>query len=78
MSTNLGQRLIERGIERGIEQGLRMGRQAVLRVLSSRFSPLPPRVEERLARVDDLQRLDALVVVALSVQNVEDFTRALE
>jgi len=86
MSTNLGQRLIERGIERGIEQGrqegieqgLRMGRQAVLRVLSSRFSPVPPQIEGRLARVDDLQRLDALVVVALSVQNVEDFTRALE
>ncbi|MCA1599887.1 MAG: hypothetical protein LC769_12920 [Chloroflexi bacterium] len=86
MSTNLGQRLIERGIERGIEQGrqegieqgLRMGRQAVLRVLSSRFSPVPPQIEGRLARVDDLQRLDALVVVALSAQNVEDFTQALE
>lgn len=85
MSTNLGQRLIERGIERGrqegrqegIEQGLRMGRQAVLRVLRSRFSPLPPQVEERLARVDDLQRLDALVDVALSAQNVEEFTQTL-
>ena len=90
MSTSIGQRLMERGLERGIEQGrqegrqegieqgLRMGRQAVLRVLSSRFSPVPPQIEGRLARVDDLQRLDALVVVALSVQNVEDFTRALE
>ncbi len=54
-----------------------MGRQAVLRVLRSRFSPLPPQVEERLARVDDLQRLDALVDVALSAQNVEEFTQAL-
>ena len=86
MSTNLGQRLMERGLERGIaqgrqegiEQGLRMGRQAVLRVLSSRFSPLPSQVEERLGRVDDLQRLDALVDVALSAQNVEEFTRALD
>jgi len=86
MSTSIGQRLMERGLKRGrqegrqegIEQGLRMGRQAVLRVLRSHFSPLPPQVEERLARVDDLQRLDALVDVALSAQNVEEFTQALD
>ncbi len=83
MSTNLGQQLIERGREQGLEQGLEQGRQreraqAVLDVLAYRFGTLPASIGERLARIDDLQRLRDLSGTAVTADSLEEFARALE
>jgi hypothetical protein len=73
MSTNLGQRLIERGQQQGIE----LVQETVLQVLAKQFGPLAPTVGERLAQVNDLQRLRHLRDVALSASSLEEFLQAL-
>jgi hypothetical protein len=79
MSTSLGQRLIERGREQGLVQGREQGlRESIVRVLTRRFGAAPTPVTARLARVSDLQRLDALLDSALAAASLEEFTQALD
>jgi hypothetical protein len=79
MGTSLGQRLIEQGREQGLVQGREQGlREAIVRVLTRRFGVPPASVTARLARVEDLQRLDALLDSALAAASVEEFTQALD
>ncbi len=85
MSTNLGQRLLdrgyeqglERGLEQGLERGLELNRQSLLRVLAKQFGPVPPAVGARLAQIDDLQQLEHLFDMALSADSLDDFVEAL-
>jgi hypothetical protein len=78
MSTSLGQRLIERGREQCLVQGREQGlREAILRVLTRRFGPVPATVNDHLGRVEDVQRLEALLDSALAASNLGEFTQAL-
>jgi hypothetical protein len=77
MSTSLGQRLIARGREQGLVQGREQGlREAIARVLTRRFGALPAAVTAGLARVEDAQRLDALLDLSLTA-TLEEFAQAL-
>jgi hypothetical protein len=77
MSTNLGQRLIERGIEQGREEGVALARETVLQVLALRFGSLPPSIATRLAAVNDVQELKHLRDAAFSGASLDEFTRVL-
>jgi hypothetical protein len=74
MGTTLGQRLLERGREEGQREGLE---QAILRVLTTQVGPVPSAVCDQIARVEDLQRLEALLDRAMAAQSLEEFTQAL-
>ena len=71
---------IERGIEQGIEQGeLKSTHAAILDVLKIRFdlhesNPL----SDRLAAIDDLQRLKQLHHTAVQVSSLEAFQQTLD
>src|SRR5205807_3517439 len=71
MSTSIGQQLIDRGQQ-----------QAALRILTKqltkRFGPLPPAIDAQLARIQDAERLEMLLDIALSVHSLEEFAQALE
>lgn len=73
MSTTLGQQLIERGQQQGIE----IVQETLVQILSKQFGSVAPSVGERLAHVNDLQRLRELRDVALSADSLDDFMRAL-
>lgn len=75
MITPLGQRLIERGVVQG--QKLQ-SRDYVLRSLIKRFGSVSPTISEQLDKIDDLQRLDALWDLAMSVADLPKFVQALE
>lgn len=70
-------RLILQGRVEGRQEGLRVARQAVLRVLTKQFGALPPSISVGLDRIDDPQRLEALLDAALSASTVEEFAQAL-
>ncbi len=78
MSTNLAQRLINRGYEEGLQQGVQATRHAVLRVLARQFGSVPPTIEERLSRIDELARLEQLHEAALDAGSLEDFVQTLD
>ena len=68
------------GIEEGIEQGERKSTiEAILEVLEIRFdlSEAHP-ISDRIAAIDDLQRLKQLLRAAIQVPNLEAFQRMLD
>ncbi len=67
----------EEGRQEGRQEGLRVAHQAVLRVLVKQFGALPPSIGAGLERIDNPQRLEALLDVALSASTLEEFTHAL-
>ena len=74
---------IEQGIERGIEQGIEQGAKAatlksLLVVLNTKFHVEAVRaLTPALKNIDDLQRLEQLLLIALNVKSLEDFTEVL-
>ncbi|MDE3001118.1 MAG: hypothetical protein OXU79_18735 [Gemmatimonadota bacterium] len=74
--SSFAQYLTRQGIEQGIEQGLR---ESILAVLEVRFD-LPPShpYAERIANVDDAQRLKALHRTAVQVSGLDAFGQLLD
>ena len=79
------EQLIQKGLERGLEQGLAQGREqglaqgrehalrdALARLLRTRFGPLGPEVESQIAKAPtaDLDRLIERVVTAAVIEDV--------
>jgi hypothetical protein len=70
MSTSLGQRLIDRGMVQARQQD-------VLVVLTRRFGAPPPAITERIAQIDDAQRLEMILGAAATAASLEEFARDL-
>ncbi len=75
--------LIKReGIEEGLKEGLlRARREDISALLKLRLSPPPEELEtiaKRLEHITDLKRLQALLILAAQVSNIEAFEAALE
>ena len=70
------QRGVEQGIEQGIEQG---GREFLLDVLALRFPPDQVRpLADRIAAIDDVQRLKQLHRAAIQMPSLEAFSNLLD
>ena len=75
---------IEQGIERGIEQGMERGieqglRESILAVLEIRFDlPASHPLADRIATIDDVQRLKELHRAAVKVSGLEAFGQLLD
>ena len=75
---------IEQGIEQGIGQGIEQGERrstigAILEVLEIRFDMHETHpLSDRIASIDDLQRLKQLHRAAVQVSNLEAFEQALD
>ena len=71
---------IERGIEQGIEQGIERGIQESIReALAIRFDAgVAERFADRIATIDDLQRLKQLLRSAVQGDDIEAFQRVLD
>ena len=85
MAEQLFERGIEQGMERGdaqgFERGIEQGREegavqanqaALLRLLESRFNPVPETVVNRIALTRNLSRLDSLFEKALNAETLEE------
>ncbi len=75
--------LIKReGIEEGLKEGLlRARREDISALLKLRLSPPPEELEtiaKRLEHITDLKRLQALLILAAQVSNIEAFEAALK
>ena len=74
--SSFAQYLTRQGVEQGIEQGLR---ESILAVLEVRFDlPASHPYAERVANVDDAQRLKALHRVAVQVSDLQAFGQLLD
>lgn len=68
---------LEQGLQQGIEQGLQQGAlRQLLRLLTTRFGDVPTEIEPRLQTLD-LNQLEDLVEVALTVGSLEQFVNQL-
>ena len=78
------EQFIEKGIEQGIEQGIERGVREravedILDVLEIRFDPgVAGQFADRIAVIDDLQRLKQLHRSAVQVNGLDDFQRLLD
>ena len=69
------QRGIQRGMEIGIQRGMVRGkREAILKLLYSRFDNVPETLTRKIQRMCSLDRLDSVFTQALEAQSVEDIT----
>ena len=74
--SSFAQYLTRQGIEQGIEQGLR---DSILAVLEVRFDLAASHpYAERIANVDDAQRLKALHRAAVKVSDLDAFGQVLD
>ena len=69
---------IERGIEQGIEQGAAQAKQAaLLKLLQSRFYPVPENVINRITLIHNLFILDSLFERALNAETLDEIALQL-
>ena len=69
------QRGIEIGEQRGIEIGVvRTKREAILKLLYSRFDNVPETLTRKIGRMRSLDRLDSVFTQALEARSIEDIT----
>lgn len=76
----LGEQFLEQGIKQGIEQGIERGIQESIReALAIRFDAgVAERFADRIAAIDDLQRLKRLHRSAVQGDDLEAFQRMLD
>ena len=71
------QQQVEAAQQQGLQQGLQQGAiRQLLRLLTARFGTIPPDVEQSLQALD-VNQLEDLVEVALSVDSLEQFVNHL-
>ena len=77
------EKFIEQGITQGIEQGIEQGTKdatlkSLLTVLNAKFHVEAVRaLTPALQNIDDLQRLEQLLLTAVNAKSVDTFTEAL-
>ena len=64
----------KRGFEKGVAEGTA---SSVVRILTKRFSEVPPTFREKLYAIHDLDVLGQLTDVALDCQSLAEFEQAL-
>ena len=73
---------IEEGVKKGLKEGLlRARREDILALLKLRLSPPPEELEtiaKRLEHITDLERLQALLILAAQVSDIQAFEAALK
>lgn len=82
----LAQKWMEEGVKKGLQQGLQQGllkarREDVVALLRARLQPDEAwlqRMVERMEAIDDLERLQHLLIVAAQVETPQAFEEALE
>ncbi len=62
--------LMEKGIEKGARQEARQG---ILKVLARRFGEVPPELVRRINAIEELPKLESLLVEAAVCPNLEAF-----
>ncbi|MDY7014577.1 MAG: DUF4351 domain-containing protein [Cyanobacteriota bacterium] len=66
---------IEKGRQEGLQEGLQQGRQgAIVRILEVRFEEIPQELREQIGRIDDLEALGTLLVQAITIASLEEFS----
>lgn len=73
-----GEQRYQEGRQQGLEQGVLRGkREGILRILSRRFSVVPPALEADLQAVEDAAQLDDLLDLALTVPSIDALVAVL-
>ena len=67
----VAQSLVAEGIEIGV---VRAKREAILKLLYSRFDNVPDTLTRKIGRMCSLDRLDSVFTQALEAQSIEDIT----
>ncbi|RME03573.1 MAG: hypothetical protein D6805_06045 [Planctomycetota bacterium] len=65
----------QQGLQQGLEQGLQQGtlKKAQEAVLEARFGELPQELAERVQLVEEVERLDELIVAAACCRSIREF-----
>ncbi len=67
-----------KALQQEIQQGLRLVHGFLLDLIRERVGPVPPEIEDKLRRVDDLDALERLSSAAVRVATVEEFEALLD
>ena len=72
----------QEGRQEGKQEGRQEGRKegqvsAILRILDARFGELPPDLSWKIEEVDDPQKLDSLLITAISAISIPEFIKNL-
>jgi len=76
--SNIELRAIERGLQQGLQQGTKQNLKAnIISLLQKRFETIPPELVESLNNLDDVSRLQELLLETISVNSVAEFALLL-
>ena len=87
MEQTMAEQFMERGDAQGFERGIEQGREegavqanqaALLRLLESRFNPVPVTVVNRITLTRNLSRLDSLFEKALNAETLEEIDSEID
>ena len=83
MEQTMAEQLMERGVEQGRQQGREEGavqanQAALLRLLESRFNPVPETVVNRITLTRNLSRLDSLFEKALNAETLDEIDLVID
>jgi hypothetical protein len=73
---------IEQGVQQGVQQGLLQGqiagtKESLRTILAAKFKFIPDALNDQIEMITDPNRLSYLLVQAVHVSNLEDFSKAL-
>lgn len=76
--TSFEELALEQGVEEGLRRALRELRRLVVRILRERFGAEATRMRPALARINDFDRIQSLIVDAATVSSLEEFEQKLK
>ena len=64
--------------EKGIEKGIFSGRQeAVIKILKKKFTEIPVNLEEKIKKINSLEKLDEILLAILDVNSLEEIEKMI-
>jgi flagellar biosynthesis/type III secretory pathway protein FliH len=65
---------IQQGIQEGIQRGIQKGKQGdLIKILEARFGEIEDSLKERIKRIEQIEKLEELLISAIRVSNLEEF-----
>lgn len=66
------------GFQEGMEKGIFSGRQeALVKMLKKKFEELPANIEEKIKKIDSLEKLDKILLSILDVNTLEEIEKMI-
>jgi len=69
---------LQEGLQQGIQQGIQKGKQeALIRILEARFGEIEDSLKERIKAIEEVEKLEELLISVIRVNSLEEFEKGI-